>query len=52
MKIRAEDGTVCFDWRVFYPACGCFKLVQRGATDFELRRTTGSPVVIKYAIEP
>lgn len=52
MVINRDEATACFDWgRVPYPAGGCFKLVQTGATDFQLRGV-GIETVIRYSVAP
>jgi hypothetical protein len=51
MLVKQEEGVVCFDWRVYYPASGCFKLAQTSATDFEMRGVV-SNVVIRYSVRP
>ena len=52
MRVSHDDGTVCFDWRVGYPASGCFRLLQKSETDFELRSVSGKPIVIRYSVGP
>lgn len=51
MRVKQDEAVVCFDWRVYYPASGCFKVIQTGATSYQLRKVDAE-IVIRYSVAP